>query len=185
MEGDMKSWPSFLIGLFAGLLSAALILIGNGRLEGKPILLTPPLDPPGVRVSVRGAVVSPGVYTLASGSRVQDALLAAGGVIPQADTSRLNLAAPLSDGQEVRVPLVTPTPAPGTPSTAPAVGGRINLNTATQAELESLPGIGPVIAKRIVEYREANGPYQSIEDLLKVEGVGPALVDKIRDLVEV
>jgi len=181
----MKNWASFLIGLFVGLLSAALILIGNGRLEGNPILLTPPRDPPGVRVSVRGAVVSPGVYTLASGSIVQDALQAAGGVIPQADTSRLNLAAPLSDGQEVRVPLLTPTSAPGTPSPAPAVGGLINLNTATQAELESLPGIGPVIARRIVEYREANGPYQSIDDLLNVEGVGASLLNKIRDLVEV
>jgi competence protein ComEA len=185
MEGDMKNWQTFLIGLLAGLLSAALILIGNGQLEGKPIFLTPPGEPPGIRISVRGAVVSPGVYMLASGSIVQDALQAAGGILPQADTSRLNLASPLSDGQEVRVPLVIPSPAPGTPSTAPSGGGRINLNTATQEELESLPGIGPVIAKRIVEYRETFGPYQSIDDLLSVEGVGPALMEKIRDLVEV
>jgi competence protein ComEA len=182
----MKSWHAFLIGLFAGLVSAALILIGNGRLEGKPILLSTPLDPPGVRVSVRGAVAAPGVYRLAPGSIVQDALDAAGGVLPEGDISRLNLAAVLSDGQEVRVPLQTPTPAGGTPaSELPDSGGRINLNTATRGELESLPGIGPVLAQRIIDYREAHGPFQSIDELLNVEGIGPALLEKIRDLVEV
>jgi competence protein ComEA len=180
----MKSWQSFLLGLCTGLFSAALILIGNGRLEGKPILLSTPRDPPGVRVSVRGAVVSPGIYTLAPGSIVQDALRAAGGVLPQADTSRLNLAAPLSDGQDLRVPLITPTPAPGTPLSTPPGGGKINLNNATFAELDSLPGIGPVLAKRIIDYRETNGPFQSVDDLLNVEGIGPSLLEKIRDLVE-
>jgi competence protein ComEA len=182
----MKSWNSFFIGLGAGLLAAALILIGNGRLEGKPILLSTPLDPPGIRVSIRGAVLSPGVYPLAPGSIVQDALQAAGGVLPQADTSHLNLAAPLSDGQEVRVPLQSPTPGPGTPvAQLPDNGGKINLNTATRAELESLPGIGPVLAQRIIEYRDAHGPFQSVEELLNVDGIGPSLLEKIRDLVEI
>jgi competence protein ComEA len=141
----MKSWRSFFFGLCIGLLSAALILIGNGRLEGKPILLSPPLDPPGVRVSVRGAVTAPGIYPLAAGSIVQDALDAAGGILAEADTSRLNLA----------------------------------------AVLESLPGIGPVLAQRIIDYREVHGPFQTLEDLLGVDGVGPSLLNKIRDLVEV
>ncbi|MBN1439227.1 MAG: ComEA family DNA-binding protein [Anaerolineales bacterium] len=180
----MKTWQAFLIGLCSGLLSAALILIGHGRMEGKAILLSTPLDPPGVRVSVRGAVAAPGVYRLAPGSILQDALDAAGGVLPEGDTSRLNLAAPLSEGQEVRVPVKTPTPGPGTP-TAPSSGGKINLNTATREELESLPGIGPVLAQRIIEYREEHGPFHSVDDLLNVEGVGPALLEKIRDLVEV
>jgi competence protein ComEA len=180
----MKSWRSFFFGLCIGLFSAALILIGNGRLEGKPIVLSPPDDPPGVRVSVRGAVAAPGVYPLAAGSIVQDALEAAGGILPAADISRLNLAAVLGDGQEIRVPTLGPTAVPGTPA-APDAGGRINLNTATRAELESLPGIGPVLAQRIIDYREANGPFQTLEDLLKVEGVGPSLLNKIRDLVEV
>jgi competence protein ComEA len=182
----MKTWHAFLIGLFAGLISAALILIGNGRLEGKPILLVTPLDPPGVRVSVRGAVASPGVYRLASGSIVQDLLDAAGGVLPGGDISRLNLAAPLSDGQEVRVATLAPTPAPGTPpATAEDASGKINLNTATRGELESLPGIGPVLAQRIIDYREEHGPFQSVDELLNVDGIGPALLEKIRDLVEV
>jgi competence protein ComEA len=182
----MKSWHSFIIGLCTGLLTAALILIGNGRLEGKAILLSTPLEAPGVRVSVRGAVAAPGVYRLAPGSIVQDALEAAGGVLPQADTSRLNLAAPLSDGQEVRVPLMAPSPAPGTPQTTISTGsGKINLNTATLEELDSLPGVGPVLAQRIIDYREQHGPFQSVDELLNVEGIGPALLKKIRDLVEV
>ena len=181
----MKTWQSFLLGLFAGLISAALILIGNGRLEGKPILLSTPRDPPGVRVSVRGAVVSPGIYALPPGSILQDALQAAGGILPQADTSHLNLAAPLSDGQDVRVPLITPTPAPGTPTMVIPGGGKINLNTATLAELDSLPGIGPVLAQRIIDYRETHGPFQSVEELLNVEGIGPSLLEKIRDRIEV
>jgi competence protein ComEA len=182
----MKSWKSFLIGLCTGLLSAALILIGNGRLAGKPILLSTPLDPPGVRVSVRGAVVSPGIYRLAPGSILQDLLDAAGGVLPQADTSHLNLVAPLSDGQEVRVPVQTPTSTGGTPaSVLPADNEKINLNTATREELESLPGIGPVLAQRIIEYRETHGPFQSVDELRNVDGIGPALLEKIRDLVEI
>jgi competence protein ComEA len=182
----MNVGKSFFIGLCAGLLAAALILIGNGRLEGKPILLSTPRDSPGVRVSVRGAVVAPGIYRLPSGSIVQDALSAAGGLLPLGDASRLNLAAPLSDGQELRIPQMTPTPAPGTPTLPfPQTGGRINLNTATPAELQTLPGIGPVLAQRIVEYRDANGPFQSVDDLLKVKGIGPSLLEKIQDLVEV
>jgi competence protein ComEA len=182
---NMKSWQSFFIGLFAGLISGAVILIGNGRLEGTSILLATPLSPPGVRVSVDGAVAAPGVYQLPPGSIIQDALAAAGGVLPQADTSRLNPAAPLSDGQEVRVPLLPPTPAPGTTPALPTENGKINLNTATREELETLPGIGPVLAQRIIDYREAHGPYQSVDDLLNVEGIGPSLLGKIRDLVEV
>lgn len=182
----MKSWRSFFVGLCTGLISAALILIGNGRLEGKPVLLSTPLEPPGVRVSVKGAVAAPGIYNLGAGSIVQDALDAAGGILPQADVSRLNLAAALSDGQEIRVPAQTPTAAPGTPTPEPPdAGGIVNLNTATLQELETLPGIGPVLAQRIIDYREANGPFQSVEDLLKVKGIGASLLEKIRELVEV
>jgi competence protein ComEA len=181
----MGSWRVFLLGLFVGLLSAALILIGNGRLEGRPIFLNTPADPPGVRVSIQGAVRAPGLYALASGSIVEDAVFAAGGFLPNADTSRLNLAAALIDGQELSVPLLNPTPLPGTPSPAfTPIGKKINLNTATLEELDSLPGIGPVIAQRIIDYRQTVGPFQSVDDLLHVKGIGPALLEKIRDLVE-
>jgi competence protein ComEA len=181
----MGSGRAFLLGLLAGLLSAALILIGNGRLEGRSILLKPPADPPGVRVSVQGAVRAPGLYHLAPGSIVQDAVFAAGGFLTDADPSRLNLAAPLSDGQELNVPFQIPTPLPGTalPASTPA-GKKINLNTATLEELDSLPGIGPVLAQRIIDFRQTYGPFQSVDDLLRVKGIGSALLDKIRDLVE-
>ncbi len=181
----MGSWRIFLLGLFVGLLSAALILIGNGRLEGRSILLNTPADPPGVRVSVQGAVRAPGLYKLAPGSIVQDAVSAAGGFLPNADSNRLNLAAPLTDGQALIIPLEIPTPLPGTPPpvSTPA-GKKINLNTATLEELDSLPGIGPVLAQRIIEYRQTIGPFQSVDDLLHVKGIGSALLEKIRDLVE-
>lgn len=181
----MGSWRFFLLGLFVGLLSAALILIGNGRLEGRPILLNTPADPPGVRISVQGAVRTPGLYKMAPGSIVQDAVFAAGGFLPNADSSRLNLAAPLTDGQELRIPSQIPTPLPGTPSPeSTPMGKNINLNTATLEELDSLPGIGPVLAQRIIDYRQTVGPFQSVDDLLHVKGIGSALLEKIRDLVE-
>jgi competence protein ComEA len=181
----MNSGRIFLLGLFVGLLSAALILIGNGRLEGRPIVLNTPADPPGVRVSVQGAVRAPGLYHLAPGSIVQDAVFAAGGFLPGADSSRLNLAAPVADGQELRIPFQQPTSVAGTPSPAATPAGRkINLNTATLEELDSLPGIGPVLAQRIIDYRETYGPFQSVDDLLRVKGIGPALLENIRDLVE-
>jgi competence protein ComEA len=186
LEGDMTSWRSFFLGLCFGLLAAALILIGNGRMEGKPIVLNTPADPPGVRVSVQGAVSSPGVYNLPPGTIVQDALAAAGGTLPQADLARVNLAAVLVDGQELRIPVLVPTSAAstsGSPSN-PAANSKINLNTATLAELDSLPGIGPVLAQRIIDYREQYGPFQSVDDLLKVKGIGSSLLEKIRNLVE-
>ena len=181
----MGSWRIFLLGLLVGLFSAALILIGNGRLEGRSILLSTPADPPGVRVSVLGAVRAPGLYKLAPGSIVQDAVFAAGGFLPNADSSRLNLAAPVNDGQGLIIPIQIPTPLPGTPPPeSTPIGKKINLNTATLEELDSLPGIGPVLAQRIIDYRQTTGPFQSVDDLLHVKGIGSALLEKIRDRIE-
>jgi competence protein ComEA len=179
------NWRTFFLGLFFGLIASALILAGNGRLEKYPIQLTPPADAPGVRVSMQGAVATPGVYRLAPGSIVEDALRAAGGILPQADSSRLNPAAELIDGQEIHVPVRLPTvPAAQATATGSSKTGRINLNTATLAELDSLPGIGPVIAQRILDYREETGPFQSVDGLLRVKGIGSSLLVKIRELVE-
>lgn len=181
----MTSWRNFILGLLIGLLSSALILIGNGRLEQYPIRLVPPSDPPGIRVSIQGAVATPGIYQLPPGSIMESALQAAGGLLPQADEGRLNRVALLTDGQEIRVPLRTPTPAAAASSSLkPATGGKINLNMSSQTELDSLPGIGPVLAQRIIEYREQYGPFQSADDLLHVKGIGPSLLEKIRELVE-
>ena len=155
----------------------------------------PTAPPASIIVDVRGAVNKPGVYTLPLGSRVQDALTLAGDVTSSADTRPLNLARRLNDGEQIYVPRVgevTPTvvATPGSRSVqlnAPTKipGGKINLNTATLAELDTLPGIGPAIAQRIIDYRAQNGDFKTIDDLKKVRGIGDALFNQIKDLIAV
>ena len=140
-------------------------------------------------VHVSGAVAQPGVYRLAAGSRVTDAIDAAGGVTDVARPADLNLAAPLADGVRVHVPTTSD------PATAPAAGvsggvpgvvaavAPIDLNTADATALDTLPGIGPVLAARIVADREANGPFATVADLDRVPGVGPATVAELEGLV--
>ncbi|HEX7588263.1 MAG TPA: helix-hairpin-helix domain-containing protein [Anaerolineae bacterium] len=142
-------------------------------------------------VDVRGAVAKPGVYTLAVGSRVQDALTQAGNPLPNAETRGFNLARKINDGEQIYVPLIgeatapPPAPAKGVPSTAATKTpqGKINVNTATLDELDLLPGIGPAIGQRIIDYRNENGVFKQIEDLKKVRGIGDALFGQIKDLV--
>jgi len=135
-----------------------------------------------ITVHVAGLVSRPGLVELPDGSRVADAVAAAGGVLPGARVELINLASPLVDGQQVVVP------GPGEDSAAVAAGrpdGKIHLNLATAAELDSLPGVGPVIAERIVSFREENGPFDSVEDLLDVPGIGEAKLADLRDRVQV
>lgn len=139
---------------------------------------------------VSGAVRAPDVYQLPVGARVKDLVLAAGGLSDDADIERINLAAPIADGQHVRVPWIGDT-TPGAEATTAesgagaGSGGLLDLNRATAAELDALPGIGKVLAGRIVEWREREGPFQSVDDLGKVEGIGPALLAKLAPLVTV
>ncbi len=135
-----------------------------------------------VLVHVAGAVQRPGVYRLQPGDRVIDAVDAAGGATTQAVVHAVNLAAPLSDGQRVHIPVegepvsveaVAPSASPGAP--AP-----ISLNSATEAELVGLTGVGPVLAAAIVAHRDAHGPFSSIDELLAVPGVGPAKLEAMR-----
>lgn len=147
-------------------------------------------------VHVSGAVSSPGVVRLPAGSRVDDALRAAGGATKEADLSAVNLARPLEDGEQIHVPVPGEEPPPAAPDAAapgsadgpsaaesgdPEDGAPIDLNTASASELEELPGVGPAIARRIVEHRENNGPFTSVDGLLEVSGIGPATLEKIRD----
>lgn len=137
-------------------------------------------------VDVAGAVHQPGVYEFAEGDRVIDAIERAGGAMPKADLSLLNLAAPLTDGTQILVPKAGPPGAVVPGGAAPgSAGGLININTASATELEALPGIGEVLSATIVEYRTQNGPFASVEDLLDVSGIGPATLDEIRDQVTV
>jgi competence protein ComEA len=137
-------------------------------------------------VDVAGAVRQPGVYEFAQGDRVIDAIERAGGSLAKADLSLLNLAAPLADGTQILVPKAGP-PGAGVPggTTPGSSGGLININTASETELETLSGIGEVLAATIVEYRTQYGPFASVEDLMDVSGIGPATLDEIRDQVTV
>jgi competence protein ComEA len=148
--------------------------------------------PVSIVVEVRGAIAKPGVYTLPAGSRAQDVIALAGDLTSNAETRALNLARKVNDGEQLYIPAIgeaTPTTVPvaskTTPSASKAPTGKININTATIAELDTLPGIGPAIAQRIIEYRAQNGAFQKIEDLKKVRGIGDALFDQIKDLVTV
>ena len=143
--------------------------------------------PRSVVVYVTGEVKKPGLVTLTEGQRVADAVNAVGGVIETADIERVNMAALLEDGMQVRVPErigrdATPVKNASVGKTA---GGQINLNTASEKELQELPGIGPAMSARIIKYRETNGAFQSIEDVKKVRGIGDATFEQMKDKVTI
>lgn len=134
-------------------------------------------------VHVVGRVRRPGIVTLPAGSRVMDAVAAAGGLRGRADTVDVNLARLVVDGEQIMVGRVQPASRSGSePGTS---GGLVNLNQATAADLEALPGIGPVLAERIVAWREANGPFPSIDVLGEVSGIGEVLLENLRPLVRI
>lgn len=137
-----------------------------------------------VVVHVIGAVARPGVVRIASTARVQDAIVAAGGALPDADLQGVNLAAVVVDGQQIRVPTIAPPPiastSPSTPAPEAAPHSPIRLNQASAEELERLPGIGPEMARRIVDFRTQNGPFRTLDDLLAVPGIGPATLEEIK-----
>lgn len=152
-----------------------------------PASPSPSASPSGeVVVEVVGKVRHPQVVTLPKGSRVQDALEAAGGARPGVDTTDQNLARPLVDGEQIRIGLpgsAATTTAGGTPPSAP--GGLIDINTAPAQALEQIPGVGPVLAQRIVSYREQNGGFQTVEQLLEVSGIGEATFAEMQSMVTV
>ncbi len=144
-----------------------------------------PVDP-GVVVYISGAVQAPDVYRLPAVARVKDLVLAAGGLAVDADADRVNLAGRLIDGQHVYVPRQGQADPVGVSDNVVGVensGGMVNLNSASMAELEGLPGIGNAMAQRIIDHRSANGPFGSVDDLANVKGIGPALLAKIAPLV--
>lgn len=189
-----------LIGVVA---IVAVTIVGAGlwyvRSLPKPIEVLagppPPIPAPGgspsvpaepVLVDVAGWVRRPGVYEFAPEARVVDAIEAAGGARPGALLQSLNLAAPLVDGTQVFVPKEGEVlPPPGSPSGVGTSGTLINVNTATAADLEALPGVGEVIAQAIVDHRTENGPFTSVDQLLDVSGIGNVTLEEIRELVTV
>lgn len=128
---------------------------------------------------IEGEVVNPGVYTLPSNARLADLVDAAGGLTRNADVTSLNLAARIGDGETIRIPSLA--------TASPEVSGNelININTASAAELDELPGIGEVLAARIIEHRELFGPFASIDQLIEIEGINQSTIDELRPLVTV
>ena len=153
--------------------------------------ITPTPEP--LQVYIIGAVQTPNIVVVVSpGARVNDVLQAAGGALDDANLSRVNLADTVQDGQMIEIPfnvpdgevLSTPLPLPTSPSSS-TPGDLININTATLETLDTLPGIGPALAQRIIDYRDVNGPFTSIEDLVNVSGIGDATLSELRPLITV
>jgi competence protein ComEA len=189
----MRQAGYIVAGVLAGFLLAGVLYAVTRLPTGTPVPLEPPPTRVPLEVHVIGAVLRPGVYVFVDGSRVQDAITAAGGLAAGADPDALNLAAKLDDGQQLDVPYLggsPPAPAPTSgfrvlpaePTATPAAN-LININTAAVDQLESLPGIGPTIAQNIVDYRTVHGPFAHIEDIMNVAGIGPSTFDSIKDLI--
>ena len=141
-----------------------------------------PVVRPKLVVDVAGAVRRPGLYRLPDGSRVADALHRAGGPTSKAFLEGLNLAAPLADGQQVLVPRKVAGGAAAAAG-APGATGPVSLSAATLEQLDTLPGVGPVTAQKILDYRTAHGAFRSVEELDAVPGIGPATIEELRELV--
>ncbi len=185
--------------------STSALSTGSGPASPSPTAAAPaPTDSAGgavvgeVVVHVVGQVTSPGVLRLASGSRVSDAVAAAGGPTATADLARINLARMLVDGEQVRVPtpgeeVVEPPPAAAGVGTGPGggaggsggPGGQVSLNTTDLAGLDTLPGVGPVLAGRILDWRREHGRFATVDELAEVSGIGEKLLEQLRPLVTV
>ncbi len=171
------------------ILAAALIHWLARPERGVPLEVLPPPTPGPMMVYIAGEVTNPGVYPLPQGSRVNDAVIAAGGLTENANSIAINLAEKLRDGQKIVVPLKGTNTAGETGADQIQAGNLsesatlLNLNTATQSELEKLPGIGPEKASQIITYREKKGPFIKIEDVLKVPGIGDQIFEQIKPFI--
>jgi len=202
----MKNALYVLLGVMAGFVLAGVLIFVSRAPAGQPIVLQPAPTKAPVAVHVIGAVPRPGLYEFAEGARIQDAIDAAGGLLSSANVDAINLAALLTDGQQLAIPylagqepandaasLVLPGSSitddfssdTGESSGDTANNDLININTASLEELDSLPGIGPTIAQRILDYRTENGPFSTIDEIMEVPGVGPATFDEIKELITV
>jgi competence protein ComEA len=185
----LNRWVLLLVALLVAAVGLSVTILSWP--ESEPAATAPAVvpeasaaEPETIVVSVAGAVNEPGIVELQSGARVADAIEAAGGLAEGADPGFLNLARVVADGDLVAVPDAagTAAPAPGDAG-GPAAGGLVNINVAGLAELDALNGIGPVLAERIIAYREANGSFQSVDELSEVSGIGSALLEQLREQV--
>ena len=165
-------------------LSIFIVIRGNTDEITPPPVVIEQVQAPQIFVDVTGAVNTPGVYTLTASSRVIDAIKAAGGSAPGADLSTINLARVLADGEQIYVDAAV-TNSKGVRVSTTKRSGPININRATVGDFDSLDGIGPVIANRIVTYRKTHGPFITVEDLQKVSGIGAAKFAQIKSKIRV
>lgn len=190
------SWLSLAITVIGGVMLSVTFFREIDRRGAPPIVIDDPVADATLIVAVEGAVASPGLVALPSGSRWGDAIEAAGGLVADADSSQLNPAARLVDGERLAIPTlplvgnaepeeVNPVSnaSPSVPIAQPVETGFVNINSATVSELDALPGIGPVLAQRIVERRGEVGQFRSVDDLESISGISPRMVDEIRSLV--
>jgi competence protein ComEA len=181
------------VGLVVVVLAARHFARGGGTsasaaAQAHPVLAADAAATPHGKIVVHvvGAVRRPGLYALRDGARIADAVRRAGGTTRKADLEAVNLAAPVEDGLQVVVPRRAPPVAAGAgePGTAPAGSpGPVHLNTATLEQLDTLPGVGPVTAQKILDWRQTHGAFTSVEDLDAIPGIGPARLEQLRDLV--
>lgn len=183
--------------LFGGAVAVAILLVlllrhlgggGTAAPAVTPIRAAAPARtaaPKLLVVDVAGAVRRPGLYSLREGSRINDAISAAGGPTAKAQLAAVNLAAPIADGQQVVVPArgAVASAAASPPAAGSAPSAPLDLNSATLEQLEALPGIGPVTAQKILDYRQAHGPFHAVAELEGVPGIGPAHMAQLKDLV--
>lgn len=194
--------------LVAGVVAVAVVVSAALMLRHQPAVVAPPATEhgaggegavaatvaspsPSLLVDVSGSVEHPGVYGLSDGARIQDAIEEAGGPLPKADLGALNLAQVVIDGQQIDVPkkgeAVASAPAGTTSTTStsstPAPGQIVSLSSADEPTLETIPGVGPVTAQKIIDYRTSNGGFDSIEQLLDIDGIGPITLENIRPYV--
>lgn len=175
-------------GILLGLFLAALVWVVASTPSGESVTLRPvPTDKP-IVVHITGAVPRPGVYALPQGARIQDGISAAGGFLAEAEKTSINLAQSLEDGEKLDIPFLegaSPVLATPVPEVVSATSELVNINTASIAELDTLPGIGPTTAQKIIDYRDQNGPFLSTEDIINVSGIGPASYERFKDMITV
>ncbi|MDR3574959.1 MAG: helix-hairpin-helix domain-containing protein [Anaerolineaceae bacterium] len=191
----MKPWQNILLGSLLTLLAIGAIYLVSSQPRGEPIQLPTSPPPLPMKVYVTGAVTNPGVYSIPRLSRVENVIQAAGGFLKTADTQNINLASKLIDGEEIIVPTIgqaltttiplAQSPSPKTTLSSPSSDNPLDINTATAEQLDGLPGIGTSKAQQIIAFRQQNGPFQKIEDLQNVPGIGPGIFTKIKDMITV
>ena len=198
----LERYRVYIVFALALVIAAGGVAFWVNRPQAVPIIISTPVptstptpaitpSPAPLRVYVTGAVLKPDVYTLPPNSIVKDAIAAAGGATSDADLDRINLAMQLADQAHIYVPCkgevnppITPPVARPSPGSSGG-GGLVNINAATVEELDTLPGIGPAIAQRIVDYRNDNGPFATIEDLMNVRGIGETTFADLKNRITV